>query len=221
MIINFSPQISDNLPISHSTTNANRNKFSPSRSNNDRISSTTINRKENYKPRSSSEALSDTMQETNNIVIHHGKSNIRRRSLEEAYKTFRSTHSTTSPNNNSSVYIINTTEDPIWVPQKAQPQHPPSELHLGGRSSCGESTTSATTVTATVTSGRSSVTPRKHRLHNNLEAGRSLPSTPSKNESFLNNKNISTSKLITADDQSSTQVSFVWLYLLVLGLFMQ
>ncbi|KAL5291541.1 hypothetical protein ACFFRR_010758 [Megaselia abdita] len=206
----FSHNISDNLP----TTNANRNIFSPSRSNNDRISSPTIDRKENYKPRSSTEALSDTMQATNNIVIHHGKSNIRRRSLEEAYKTFRSTHSntnsnthsiTTTPNNNSSVYIINTTEDPIWVPQKAQPQHPPSDCHVGGRSSCGESTTSATTVTATVTSGRSSVTPRKHRLHNNLDMNSSVPSSPSKNESFLNNKNISTSKLIQADDQSSTQ----------------
>lgn len=151
------------------------------------------------------------MQTINNIVIQHGKSNIRRRSLEEAYKTYRSTHSTTSPNNNSSVYIINSTEDPIWVPQKAQPQHPPSDCHVGGRSSCGESTTSATTVTATVTSGRSSVTPRKNRLHNNLEMSSSVPSSPTKNESFLNNKNISTSKLITADDQSSTQVSFCFL----------
>lgn len=152
------------------------------------------------------------MQASNNIVIHHhhGKPNIRRPSLEEAYKTFRSPHTTTTtPNNNSSVYIINTTEDPVWVPQKAQPQHPPSDCNVGGRSSCGDSTTSATTVTATVTSGRSSVTPRKHRLHNNLESSsRSAPSSTSKNESYLNNKNISTSKLIPADDQSSTQVSF-------------
>lgn len=151
------------------------------------------------------------MQTTNNIVIHHGKSNIRRRSLEEAYKTFKSPQSTTTPNNNSSVYIINTTEDPIWVPQKAQPQHPPSDCHVGGRSSCGESTTSATTVTATVTSGRSSVTPRKHRLQNNLEMSNSVPSSTSKSESFLNNKNISTSKLIQSDDQSSTQVSLTFL----------
>lgn len=150
------------------------------------------------------------MQTTNNIVIrHHGKPNIRRPSLEEAYKTFRSPHTTnTTPNNNSSVYIINTTEEPVWVPQKAQPQHPRTDCHVGGRSSCGESTTSATTVTATVTSGRSSVTPRKHRLHNNLEVSSSVTSSPSKNESYLNNKNISTSKLIPADDQSSTQVSF-------------
>lgn len=151
------------------------------------------------------------MQTTNNIVIHHGNSNIRRRSLEEAYKTFRSTHSnttsTTTPNNNSSVYIINTTEDSVWVPQKAQPQHPPSDINVGGRSSCGDSTTSATTVTATVTSGRSSVTPRKQRLHNNLHLNSPIPSTPSKNESYLNNKNISSCKLIPADDQSSTQVS--------------
>lgn len=152
------------------------------------------------------------MQANNNITINHHDTklnNIRRKSLEEAYKTFRSTNSaTTGASNNSSVYIINTSEDPIWVPQKAQPQHPPSESKFfGGRNSCAGSTTSATTVTATLTSGRSSVTPKKHRLHNNLETGNTLgPSSPSKNGSFLNNKNISTAKLIPADEQSSTQV---------------